>query len=67
MHGVKLATAVVTACSVCLCMATSTSAEFSGNSNPDGTIVASGGEDGIVHVWNAADAAEIVQFAPPAL
>ncbi len=32
--------------------------------NPDGTLVVSGGEDGSVRVWNAADAAEIVTFAP---
>jgi WD40 repeat protein len=31
---------------------------------PDGTLVVGGGEDGTVHVWNAADAVEIVKFAP---
>ncbi len=30
----------------------------------DGTLVVGGGEDGTVRVWNAADAAEIVTFAP---
>jgi WD40 repeat protein len=46
--------------------------EFKGNpdyvyraaTNVDGTIVASGGEDGIVRVWNAADAAELATFSP---
>lgn len=46
--------------------------EFKGNpdyvyraaTNADGTLVASGGEDGVVRVWNAADAAEIVKFSP---
>jgi hypothetical protein len=46
--------------------------EFKGNSdyvyrtatNADGTIVVSGGEDGIVRVWNAADAVELAKFDP---
>ncbi len=46
--------------------------EFKGNTdyvyraatNADGTIVVAGGEDGIVRVWNAADAVEIAKFAP---
>ena len=46
--------------------------EFKGNSdyvyrtatNTDGTIVVSGGEDGIVRVWNAADAVELAKFDP---
>lgn len=46
--------------------------EFKGNSdyvyrtatNADGTIVVSGGEDGIVRIWNAADAAELARFEP---
>lgn len=46
--------------------------EFKGNTDyvyraattPDGKVIVSGGEDGSVHVWNAADAAEIVTFAP---
>ena len=46
--------------------------EFKGNTDyvyraattPDGTLVVSGGEDGSVRVWNAADAAEIITFAP---
>jgi WD40 repeat protein len=32
--------------------------------NPDGTLVVSGGEDGSVRVWNAADAVEIANFVP---
>jgi WD40 repeat protein len=47
--------------------------EFKGNpdyvyrtaTNTDGTLVVSGGEDGVVRVWNGADAAEIAKFAPP--
>jgi WD40 repeat protein len=46
--------------------------EFKGSSdyvyrtatNTDGTIVVSGGEDGIVRVWNAADAVELAKFDP---
>ena len=46
--------------------------EFKGNTdyvyraatNADGTLVASGGEDGVVRIWNAADAAEIAKFMP---
>jgi WD40 repeat protein len=46
--------------------------EFKGSSdyvyrtatNTDGTIVVSGGEDGVVRVWNAADAAELAKFEP---
>ncbi|MEJ7596242.1 MAG: WD40 repeat domain-containing protein, partial [Planctomycetaceae bacterium] len=46
--------------------------EFQGNTDyvyraattPDGTLVVSGGEDGSVRVWNAADAAAIITFAP---
>ena len=48
--------------------------EFKGNpdyvyraaTNTDGTIVVAGGEDGVVRVWNAADAAELSKFNPPA-
>ena len=48
--------------------------EFKGNAdyvyraatNAEGTIVAAGGEDGFVRVWNAADAVDIVKFAPAA-
>lgn len=47
--------------------------EFKGNAdyvyriatNTDGTLVVSGGEDGTVRVWNAADAAEIAKFDAP--
>lgn len=46
--------------------------EFPGNTDyvyhaatsPDGTIVVSGGEDGTVRVWNAADAKVLATFAP---
>ncbi len=49
--------------------------EFPGNpdyvyraaTNVEGTIVAAGGEDGVVRVWNAADAAVLANFEPAPL
>ena len=46
--------------------------EFGGNgdyvyratASLDGSLVVSGGEDGTVRVWNGADAAQIITFAP---
>ena len=42
----------------------STDYVYRASTTPDGAIVVSGGEDGSVRVWNAADAKDIMTFAP---
>ncbi|MCA9051609.1 MAG: hypothetical protein KDA89_22880, partial [Planctomycetaceae bacterium] len=37
---------------------------YSSATTLDGSIVAAGGEDGVLRIWNGADAKEIVTFPP---